>query len=52
MAVKKDEGSNTTKVTGKKPTTKKVVPNKEEKIKYRCDFESYEEYNKYTGKKG
>jgi hypothetical protein len=39
------------------PKSKTVKPQtqrdyREEGIKYRCDFKSYEEYNKYKGKKG
>jgi len=37
----------------KKETEVKVVKEVElGDIKYRCDFKSYDEYNKYKGKKG
>ena len=29
-----------------------VVVKEDETVKNRCDFNSWEEYNKYTGKKG
>ena len=37
--------------TKKTPTTKKTTTKAGPKVKYRSDFKSWEEYNKYTGKK-
>jgi hypothetical protein len=33
-------------------TVKEQTITKPKGIKYRCDFKSYDEYNKYKGKKG
>ena len=33
-------------------TVKEQVVTRPKGIKYRCDFKSYDEYTKYTGKKG
>ena len=47
----------TKKTTTKKPEVKNIIkeatePKVDMTIKRRCDFKSWEDYNKYTGKKG